>query len=93
MRGRHRASVAKALQQSMLSIRQEALSVDWLKVFRASFMLLFVAYPGAGLRLLSVFCDIMPRQVVEVCLRSLVCRSRRCRRGTEDHALVPMRNH
>ena len=46
MAGRRRASVARALTDSLRGLQQEALAVNWLAVFKASFMLLFVAYPG-----------------------------------------------
>ena len=45
--GRRRVSVAKEIQTSLARLRAEAVSVEWSKVFKASFMLLFVAYPGA----------------------------------------------
>jgi hypothetical protein len=47
MAGRRRASIARAIQQSLPALETDVLKVDWLKVFKASFMLLFVAYPGA----------------------------------------------
>ena len=40
------AAVAQRLQRSMSTIEQRVASVDWLKVLKATFMLLFVAYPG-----------------------------------------------
>lgn len=43
---RRRASIVSVLQDSMEAIQKEAVSIDWMKVFKASFMLLFVAYPG-----------------------------------------------
>ena len=55
MRGRRRASVARAISQSIGGIHSRILAVDWLKVFRASFMLLFVAYPGVALKIMRMF--------------------------------------
>ena len=46
MAGRRRASIAREVQSAMGKLQQEAASVDWSKVFKASFMLLFVSYPG-----------------------------------------------
>ena len=45
MKGRRRASIARAISESVGEINTRVIAVDWLKVFRASFMLLFVAYP------------------------------------------------
>ena len=46
MRNRRRASVAVAIQRSVMALQREVVSIDWTKVLKASFMLLFVAYPG-----------------------------------------------
>ena len=46
MAGRRRASVARYIQSSLGSIQRDALAIDWTKVFRTSFMILFVSYPG-----------------------------------------------
>ena len=46
MRGRRRGSIARAIQSSVGNMQTRVLTVDWVKVFKASFMLLFVAYPG-----------------------------------------------
>ena len=52
MTGRRRASVAVAIQRSLASLQQDitglSTSIDWLKVFRTSFMVLFVSYPGTS---------------------------------------------
>ena len=55
MKGRHRGSVARLLQYLMPAIHQRSVSVDWLKVFKTSFMLLFVAYPGVALKIMRMF--------------------------------------
>ena len=46
MRGRRRASIAREIQQSLGKVQHDAVSIDWVKVFRTSFMVLFVSYPG-----------------------------------------------
>ena len=48
MRGRHRASIAREIQQSLGKVQHDAVSIDWMKVFRTSFMVLFVSYPGTA---------------------------------------------
>ena len=45
-KGRRRASIANALQKSLIALQQQAKEIQWPKVVRASFMLLFIAYPG-----------------------------------------------
>ena len=42
-----RDSIVKEMTASMTLIQQQAVRVEWTKVFKASFMLLFIAYPGA----------------------------------------------
>ena len=46
MIGRRRDSIAREIQQSIERVQQDSASIDWLKVFRTSFIVLFVAYPG-----------------------------------------------
>ena len=46
MVGRRRASIAREIQQSLDKVQHDARRIDWLKVFRTSFMVLFVSYPG-----------------------------------------------
>ena len=46
MKGRRRGTIVNTLQASVRSLAKQSRSVDWMKVFKASFMLLFVAYPG-----------------------------------------------
>ena len=46
MVGRRRASLVKELQRVMPTVVNDTKSIDWVKVLKASFMLLFVAYPG-----------------------------------------------
>ena len=48
MKGRRRVHVVRELQRAMASIQRDMGTVDWTKVFKATFMLLFVAYPGEG---------------------------------------------
>ena len=48
MRGRSRKTVLREIQRSMSSVQREVIKTDWVKIFKASFMLLFVAYPGAS---------------------------------------------
>jgi hypothetical protein len=55
MQGRRRASIARALQTSLHVLQAEVVAVDWVKVFKASFMLLFVAYPGVALKIMRMF--------------------------------------
>ena len=45
--GRRRKSVLVEVSRNLAHLRMEAMSIKWSKVFKASFMLLFVAYPGA----------------------------------------------
>ena len=52
---RNQASVVKELQRNMSSVERRAKSLDWTKVFKATFMLLFIAYPGASCAS-STFC-------------------------------------
>ena len=47
MVGRRRGSIARELQRSVATIQQDVNKIDWMKVFRTSFMVLFVSYPGA----------------------------------------------
>ncbi len=51
MPGRGRGSIFVALSHSMAALRV----VNWAAVFRSSFMLLFLAYPGVSLKVLRVF--------------------------------------
>ena len=46
MVGRRRASIAREVQLAMGTLQSQARAIDWTKVFKASFMLLFVSYPG-----------------------------------------------
>ncbi len=41
-------SLVKQMTASMAQIQQDAVKIEWSKVFKASFMLLFIAYPGTG---------------------------------------------
>ena len=44
--GHRRASIIHAIQGSIKGAQSQLSTIDWIKVFKASFMLLFVAYPG-----------------------------------------------
>ena len=48
MVGRRKVSVVREVQIAMTQLQQQAVKIDWTKVFKASFMLLFVSYPGAS---------------------------------------------
>ena len=54
-RGRRRASVIHEISRSLSRLQREAFNIDWTKVFQASFMLLFVAYPGVALKIMRMF--------------------------------------
>ena len=51
-----RSVAIREVQQALNSLQREAVMVDWTKVLKASFTLLFVSYPGAGL-IVHVGCD------------------------------------
>ena len=53
--GRRRASVVHAIQGSLTAAQHQIAAIDWVKVFKASFMLLFVAYPGIALKIMQLF--------------------------------------
>ena len=40
-------STVRVIAESMSKIQRDAASIEWTKVFKTSFMLLFIAYPGA----------------------------------------------
>ena len=41
-------SIVREVTRSLSRIQHEAASIDWSKIFKASFMLLFIAYPGTS---------------------------------------------
>ena len=55
--GQRRGSAARELQRQLAAMHNDSewASVDWIKVFKSSFMLLFVAYPGVALNVMRVF--------------------------------------
>jgi hypothetical protein len=53
--GRRRGSVAQAMAATLAAAQRRIVSVDWVAVFKASFMLLFIAYPGVSLKALRLF--------------------------------------
>ncbi len=55
MTGRHRGSVARAVVAVVTSVHSNFSSINWTGVFKASFMLLFIAYPGVSLKVLRLF--------------------------------------
>ena len=104
MAGRRRASVAREIQRSLRNVQQDAVAVDWMKVFRTSFMVLFVSYPGGELLSSSVtitvtvclalacilFLTVMLLNIVSTTQDA--CRLWYSdRRVAEDHEDVPMR--
>ena len=44
--GRRKASIYREMQRGLSMLEVGVDKVQWIKVFKASFMLLFVAYPG-----------------------------------------------
>ena len=86
MKGRRRASVAHALQLSLAGVERDISSIDWMKVFHASFMVLFVSYPG------TVVVSLLFVQSRRDYDRSLLpSASSAGRRVVENHAHVPVR--
>jgi hypothetical protein len=53
--GRRRGSVARAMAATLATAQRTIGGVDWVGVFKASFMLLFIAYPGVSLKVLRLF--------------------------------------
>jgi hypothetical protein len=52
---RRRSSVVNALQTALALQRQLRSRIAWAQVFKASFTLLFVAYPGVSLKIMRLF--------------------------------------
>ena len=46
MRGARRGVTLRAMQAHLAIAEQQSTTISWAKVFKASFMLLFIAYPG-----------------------------------------------
>jgi hypothetical protein len=53
--GRRRGSVVNGMAAALSSARAGVASIMWAEVFKASFMLLFIAYPGVSLKVLRLF--------------------------------------
>jgi hypothetical protein len=53
--GQRRASVVRAMTAAAAAASANVARIDWTAVFKASFMLLFVAYPGVSLKVLRLF--------------------------------------
>jgi hypothetical protein len=53
--GRRRSSVAKGMAAALAAAQRDATTINWKAVFKASFMLLFIAYPGVSLKVLRLF--------------------------------------
>ena len=53
--GRRRSSATRAMQARLTALHSDWAEVDWVKVFKSSFMLLFVAYPGVALSVMRAF--------------------------------------
>ena len=70
------------------AVRERLEALDWNKIFKVSFMLLFVAYPGkdefASLRSHGEYCVILTASLRVWC---------RCRGGTKDYATIPLQLH
>ena len=66
MIGRRRSSIARAIQNNVGIMQHDALAVDWMKVFRSSFMLLFVAYPGKRMEWRGEGCVVFPSSPSEL---------------------------
>ena len=52
MRGARRGVTLRAMQAHLAIAEQQSTTISWAKVFKASFMLLFIAYPGMEVRVL-----------------------------------------
>jgi hypothetical protein len=50
-----RSSVNRALADAMVTAQATVTAINWTGVFKASFMLLFIAYPGVSLKVLRLF--------------------------------------
>ena len=46
MVGRRRASVLREMHRCFTSVQRDDIRIDWMKMFRTTFVVLFVAYPG-----------------------------------------------
>jgi hypothetical protein len=53
--GRRRSSAARAMAATLASAQSTIAAINWTSVFKASFMLLFIAYPGVSLKVLRLF--------------------------------------
>ena len=53
--GRRRGSATREIQHRLVALHAEWSTVDWIKIFKSSFMLLFVAYPGVALNVMRMF--------------------------------------
>ena len=72
--GRRRGSAARELQRQLAAMHSQWTSVNWVKVFKSSFMLLFVAYPGVALNVMRVFhCKAVDEQSFLVADMRLQC--------------------
>jgi hypothetical protein len=53
--GRRRSSLTKGMAVALAAAQSQVGRVDWTDIFKASFMLLFIAYPGVSLKVLRLF--------------------------------------
>jgi hypothetical protein len=53
--GRRRGSVTRAMAATLASAQGRMAAINWTGVFKASFMLLFIAYPGVSVKVLRLF--------------------------------------
>jgi hypothetical protein len=54
-RGRRRTSVIQGVAEALAQAQARVAAIHWKGVFKASFMLLFIAYPGVSLKVLRLF--------------------------------------
>jgi hypothetical protein len=53
--GQSRGNVVRGMATAMAAAQSTVASIQWTSVFKASFMLLFIAYPGVSLKVLRLF--------------------------------------
>jgi hypothetical protein len=55
LEGRRRSSLTKGMAAALAAAQSQVGRINWTDVFKASFMLLFIAYPGVSLKVLRLF--------------------------------------
>ena len=53
--GRSKSSTTRELQRHVSSLNRQWSTVNWVKVLKTSFLLLYVAYPGVALNVMRMF--------------------------------------